>query len=186
MDDDTAGSERLAERKKQLVALQHAHRRVKDVMGIGTVEGVAEKVAAQAETLESLGAASRDNQALLERLLAERAALRTAVQQSRFAPTKPARSQEDVTAAVARGQERLGHLQLKQQQLAKLLKRIECSAQHLLHQLRPAASVPPAASPSPPPSPSPQTAVETETAAVGALREIELAVQRMLVPQQQD
>lgn len=120
-DDDAKEAGRLAERKQRLEALQQAHRRVKDMVGIGTVEGVAEKVAAQAETLESLGTASRQNQARLERVQAERDALRAAVEQSRFA-LKPTRSHEDVAAALARDQERLGQLQLKHQQLAQLLK----------------------------------------------------------------
>jgi hypothetical protein len=118
---EEAEEQRLAERKRLLEALRQAHRRVKDAVGVGTVEGVMEKVAAQAETLESLGAASRENQARLERLQAERDALRAAVERSRFAP-QLTRSQEEVAAQLARDEERLGHLQLKHQQLAKLLK----------------------------------------------------------------
>ncbi len=120
--DREAEQQRLAESKQQLEALQTTLRRVKDVMGgVGTVEGVVEKMAAQAETLESLGTASRENLACIERLQEERDALRAAVERSRFAP-KPTRSPEDVAAELARDQERLGELQLKHQQVAKLLK----------------------------------------------------------------
>lgn len=113
----------LAVRKRQLERLQQAHRRVKDTMGVGTVDGVRDKVAAQAETLQSLAKSSHENQARLERLQEARDALRTAVNRSRFAP-QTAKSQKEVLGQLARDQERLGQLQSKHQQLAKLLK--EC------------------------------------------------------------
>lgn len=131
----------VAARKLRLEGLQRELRRIKDVVGESTVEGVRDKVASQAAALDSLSNASHENQTRLERLQEERAELTSSLARLRFAP-RPARSIEnddddDVAGELVQERERvLGQLQHKHRQLLKLFKGTKCCAEHLAYRLR--------------------------------------------------
>lgn len=133
-----AVSEEKKEHRSKIDIFESAFRKIKEATGVSDVNEVIQKLTSQESTTDNLMALSKENQARLEHLQAEHAALKARVEELKYSGSGGGHRRklvDDHEQNLALATAKLERSKLKYERLAKVLIAVKAGVEHLVDKM---------------------------------------------------
>lgn len=165
-----AASEEKKEHRSKIDIFESAFRKIKEATGVSDVNEVIQKLTSQESTTDNLMSLSKENQARLEHLQAEHAALKARVEELKYSGSGGGHRRklvDDHEQNLALATAKLERAKLKYERLAKVLIAVKAGVEHLVDKMESVRD-------------DDQVVVVTDETIVAALQDSEAILARLL------